>query len=796
MDDTSDNSAGNPGALPGPLEAGTVLQRRYAVQRLLGGGGMGMVYLAHDQRLSNRPCAIKEMVDHFIDPQQRIEANEYFAREADTLAQLKHPAIPAISDRFDDQNRHYLVMEYVEGRNLEEELAARGGPFPEGLVIDIARQLCDVLAYLHGLQPPIIYRDMKPSNVMLTGKGRVVLIDFGIARLFKGSRKGTMIGTLGFAPPEQYQGVADPRSDIYSLGATLHYVLTGRDPEKFPPFSFPPVRNLRAEASSNLAGAIDRALAYDMERRPATIQEFRDMLLYGRGLGATGGAQVSAGGGTAGLSGVVLPEPAEDATIRPRPVRRKSHRRRWVGLAVFSAVTAGLAFGATYIYRKPSLQEQLGLTQFVNNLPWRRQERLARARANPLAFQSVALALSTRAGDAISRPRTTFTDTELANAQYLKWDASFKNNMAGLDGRNDAVEARIFDPGGNQIASSSDQRYVGPNSAAAAFSGVALIPNAAPIVPGNYKIALYSDGQPLGEQTFQVNPDLAARAAAAKAAAEAAAAVKASEDKRKQDAERLAMLEERMKRPLALETVEFVNSTKDGTALSGPSTAFSVSKVLFVGWRVVFKNRLYGLDNNQYRVDAAYLAPDGSMLGSVDDIRTISKSSGNAIFSGRVGNSAGGAFLPGKYTVNFYLNGQYFAQRTFRVVADAGIPYTGGGGGGMGGGSATASAGGGLETPTLASGTIDGIGGRGGVPMELRLRPQPNGFLHGELVVHLGGYGLTPIEGFVRGDHLQFQVPYGSETYYFEGRLRGDVLSGTYQATPSGARGAWTTHTD
>ncbi|MGH7932273.1 MAG: protein kinase domain-containing protein, partial [Candidatus Binataceae bacterium] len=119
MANTPNLSPAPSGPLPGPLEAGTVLQKRYEVERLLGGGGMGMVYLAHDQRLSNRPCAIKEMVDHFIDPQQRVEANEYFAREADTLAQLKHPAIPAISDRFDDQNRHYLVMEYVDGRNLE-----------------------------------------------------------------------------------------------------------------------------------------------------------------------------------------------------------------------------------------------------------------------------------------------------------------------------------------------------------------------------------------------------------------------------------------------------------------------------------------------------------------------------------------------------------------------------------------------------------------------------------------------------------------------------------------------------
>src|SRR3984885_3889829 len=155
----------------GPLAPGTILQGRYAIDRLLGGGGMGMVYLGRDQRLANRPCAIKEMVDHFIDQAQRIEANEYFAREADTLAQLKHQAIPAITDRFDADNRHYLVMEYVEGRNLEEELAARTGePLPEGLVIDAARQLCDVLSYLHTMTPPIVYRDMKPSNVMLTSK--------------------------------------------------------------------------------------------------------------------------------------------------------------------------------------------------------------------------------------------------------------------------------------------------------------------------------------------------------------------------------------------------------------------------------------------------------------------------------------------------------------------------------------------------------------------------------------------------------------------------------------------------
>ena len=800
MENTPNNPANPPdnsGPLPGPLEAGTVLQRRYAIQRLLGGGGMGMVYLAHDQRLSNRPCAIKEMVDHFIDPQQRIEANDYFAREADTLAQLKHPAIPAISDRFDHQNRHYLVMEYVEGRNLEEEFAVRGGPLPEGLVIDVARQLCDVLGYLHGLVPPVIYRDMKPSNVMLTEKGRVVLVDFGIARLFKAARKGTMIGTLGFAPPEQYQGIADPRSDIYSLGATLHYVVTGRDPEKFPPFSFPPIRDLRPDISSNLAGAIDRALAYEMDGRPATIQEFRDMMLYGRGLSATGVSHVNSKSGTAGLGNVVLP-PEITNVLTHRAARRPINwKRRVMGFAIFTIVLAGVAFGATYLYSDPALQSQLGLTGFVNNLPWKHQELLEQARAHPLDFDRMTLTLSTRSGTATSPPKAAFTDTELANAQYVKWNASFKNNMAGLDGLSDKVEARFFDPSGNQIATSPDERFVGPNETSVDFSGVALIPNSTPIVPGSYKIALYSDDRMLTEQRFDVTPDVNARAAADKATAEAAAAAHAEDLKRKQEGERLAMIQERMRRPLALKDIQFVNSTKDGTVISGPANVFNVSKVFFIGWRAIFDNRLFGLDSNQYRVDAAYIGPDGGALGSVDDIQTVNRGSNRAVFSGRVGNSAGGAFLAGQYTVNFYLNGQYFAQRKFRVVADAGLPYNGGiSSGSGGGGSASTAMSSGLETPTLASGTIDGIAGSSGVPMELRLRPQPNGFLHGELVVHKPGYGPTPIEGFVRGDHLQFQVPYGSETFYFEGQRERDVLSGTFEATPSGSRGTWTTHAD
>jgi serine/threonine protein kinase len=784
-------NTGTSGSLPNePLTSGTVLQNRYAIERLLGGGGMGMVYLAHDRRLANRPCAVKEMVDHFIDQQQRIEANEYFAREADTLAQLKHPAVPAITDRFDDQNRHYLVMEYVEGRNLEEEIAVRGGPLPEGLVIDIARQLCDVLAYLHGSVPPIIYRDMKPSNVMLTPKGRVVLIDFGIARLFKTARKGTMIGTLGFAPPEQYQGAVDPRSDIYSLGATLHYVVTGRDPEKFPPFSFPPVRDLRPEISTNLAGAIDHALSYQADARPSSIQEFRDMMLYGSGLGGPSSAvPVSSKSGTADL--VLPPEFSETAAPPPRRHRRRKHRA--LALAVFFTIVAGGAFGATYIYNSQQLQQQLGVKTFIDSLPWKVEERLAAAEQHPLNFQRMTLQLSTRSGTPLSEPRATFTNVELANNQYLEWNASFKNQLAGLKGQEEKVEARFYSPSGLQIASSEASRFVGPGENSADFSAVALMPSLGELPAGNYKVSLLVNGQQVAQQAFSVGQDLAALKAA-----EAANAVERSREaderaKAREEAEKVALLEARRRKPLQLAGIEFVNSTKSGTPLSRPSATFDAAKVLFVNWKITFDNRLFNLDTGQYRVDAAYIAPDGRTLGSVDDIRIVPPTARSATFSGRVGNSAGGAFLPGQYTVNFYLNGQYVAEKKFRVLAGTSPSYTPS----LGTTSASTGAGGGtIDVPTLATGRIDGLAGINNIPVELRLRPQPNGFLHGEMVIHEAGYDAAPIQGFIRGNHVEFQVPYGTKTLYFDGRRSANQLSGTFSATPSGERGTWNTVTN
>jgi serine/threonine protein kinase len=259
---------------------------------------------------------------------------------------------------------------------------------------------------------------MKPSNVMLTPKGRAVLIDFGIARLFKASSKGTMIGTLGFAPPEQYQGNVDPRSDLYSLGATLHYILTGRDPEKFPPFSFPPIRELRPQISPNLAAAIDAALAYDVNRRPTTVADFRDMMLYGRGIENIGAQGVTARARTADLSLTEVSDEIPPELIR-HPRKRKNTARNAIALLVFCIVLGGMAFGATYIYSDPQLQVQLGVAGLIDALPWKHQELLSKAQRHPLKFEQMTLALSTREGIPLGPPASSFTDTDLTNARPI-----------------------------------------------------------------------------------------------------------------------------------------------------------------------------------------------------------------------------------------------------------------------------------------------------------------------------------------------------------------------------------------
>ena len=256
----------------------TIVGGRYRVMNPLGGGGMKLVYLAEDLRLAARPCALAEMVDTFTSPETQQQAIAAFQREADMLAQLNNEHIPRVFDRFSDQNHHYLVMEFIEGITLEQKLKDAGGKLPEGEVIDVALQVLDTLEYLHNLEPPVIYRYLKPSNVMLTPSGQVKLIDFGIARLFQPLSNATMIGTQGYAPPEQYRGKVEFRSDLYALGATMHHALSGRDPALEPPFSFPPLRSLCPDVTPALCDLIDQALKYDVILRVADTTEFKERL--------------------------------------------------------------------------------------------------------------------------------------------------------------------------------------------------------------------------------------------------------------------------------------------------------------------------------------------------------------------------------------------------------------------------------------------------------------------------------------------------------------------------------------
>lgn len=275
-------------ALP-PARSGTggllplsVLADRYVIVEKIAQGGMGAIYKAQDKRLDNKVVAVKEMTEATIAPSERKRVLESFQREAELLARLEHPNLVRVTDRFQEGQHHYMVMEFIQGQTLQKMLDGRIEPFPEDQVLIWADQLCDALDYLHNQQPKIIYRDMKPSNVMvLDGSDTVKLIDFGIARFYKpGQRKDTVeFGTDGYAPPEQYgKAQTDERADVYALGAMLHQLLTLHDPAKTP-FQFPPVRSLNRKVSSGVEAAIAKAVKPKRDDRYPSIAEMRRALV-------------------------------------------------------------------------------------------------------------------------------------------------------------------------------------------------------------------------------------------------------------------------------------------------------------------------------------------------------------------------------------------------------------------------------------------------------------------------------------------------------------------------------------
>ncbi len=286
MVDTQKFAGGDPKqpkGVEGTLQVNAVLQNRYRITGILGVGGMGSVYQARDMHFPTvtRYVAVKEMLNLAADASLREMTLKNFEREANILAELSHRAIPKIYDYFSNKDRAYLVMEYINGKDLEAIVNSVPDFLPLDKVVQWALEICDVLNYLHTHQPePIIFRDMKPSNVMIDQQGSVRLIDFGIAKTFQSNQKGTMIGTEGYSPPEQYRGEASPAGDIYALGATLHHILTRRDPRLEPPFSFVErqIREINPKAPAEFEAVIMRALSYEPADRYPSAGVMKDAI--------------------------------------------------------------------------------------------------------------------------------------------------------------------------------------------------------------------------------------------------------------------------------------------------------------------------------------------------------------------------------------------------------------------------------------------------------------------------------------------------------------------------------------
>jgi serine/threonine protein kinase, bacterial len=289
-DDSSGTSSPSSGrrSKPKALEAGKVLNHRYEVVRRIGGGGMGAVYLAKDRNLGDAPRAVKEMIESHLDDAQHEKAIADFKRESLLLTALEHPSIPTVYDYFYDDNseRFYLVMKFIPGSDLASRLrASPGGKLDELTVTEWGMQVADVLHYLHTRPQPIIYRDLKPANLMFDSNlNRIMLIDFGIARWVNKKEKGvTAVGTMGYAPPELFSGQADARVDIYSLGATMFHMLTGSDPQDNPLLIFdftknPRPRQINPQLTSEIENLLVRAVEYKPEHRFQSGAEMRDAL--------------------------------------------------------------------------------------------------------------------------------------------------------------------------------------------------------------------------------------------------------------------------------------------------------------------------------------------------------------------------------------------------------------------------------------------------------------------------------------------------------------------------------------
>ena len=279
----------------GPHQKGEIIKERYQIRRVIGEGGMGRVYLADDLRLTGRLCALKAVVYDSSLPGDVIrQTRRQFQREANVLARLDHPNLPKVSDYFSSENRDYLVMDYVPGKDLMslvEEWKRKGKTPQEREVLNWASQIADALIYLHQQDPVILHRDIKPSNIKLTPNGVIKLVDFGLVKLLASGEKTITVvqghGTAYYTPLEQYggdTGHTDPRSDVYSFGATLYHLLTLHPPKEarqrfLNPGEMKTLQLLNQNISPRTEQAIEAAMAVHPKDRLQSVEEFKQALL-------------------------------------------------------------------------------------------------------------------------------------------------------------------------------------------------------------------------------------------------------------------------------------------------------------------------------------------------------------------------------------------------------------------------------------------------------------------------------------------------------------------------------------
>ena len=265
------------------LKVGDLIDGKYKILNEIGRGGMSTVYLAINEK-ANKPWAVKEVRKNGISNRELVKQS--LMVEINLLKKLKHKGLPSIVDIIDQQDNYLIVMDYIEGITLENIMQEEGVQ-PQEKVVDWAIQLCDVLQYLHTRRPAIIYRDMKPSNIMLRSDGSVVLIDFGTDREFKERHVAdtTCLGTQGYAAPEQFGGMGqtDERTDIYSLGATMYRLVTGHNPSE-PPYEMYPITHWNPRLSTGLEGIIAKCTSKDPKSRYQSVQEVRYALEHYRDL--------------------------------------------------------------------------------------------------------------------------------------------------------------------------------------------------------------------------------------------------------------------------------------------------------------------------------------------------------------------------------------------------------------------------------------------------------------------------------------------------------------------------------